>query len=344
MRKWSGKLARLDVGLSARLLAIASIFLLSFLTFNILFKASGPNDYFKEIIAALIGTILAAVITTLLLRSQSQGEELKERNVEVFSKKLTAYESFLDATLTHLNDNSISDAEAHDLRRLVYKMALFSSEATIEVVSRYVRCMYVRDDEGNLQEVISAFRTELALENVDELSTSDLSAVDTLLRSDAARSNVETTKSFLVEFGQALAKAIARFDSAVLADAAAEFANAYPHDDGLAINGTLASGSTFYAHMSYSDKDDTVTVIEAFIDFDHLPIKKRKAITAFALALGFQLDPNDPEDVSPSLMATPDLDATESDEGDEGERIWTVQEIAKALVEIEHKIPAKKVG
>lgn len=340
MKKWADIFARLDVGLSARLIAIASIFLLSVLTFNILFAASGPNEYFKEILAALIGTILAAVVTTLLLRSQSQGEELKERNVEVFSRKVSAYESFLDAALTHLNDNSISDGEAHDLRRLVYKMALFSSESTIEVVSRYVRCMYVRDHEGDLREVISAFRTELALENVDELSTWDLDAVDTLLRSDVARSNVETTKSFLVEFGQALNKEISRLDSRFRTEAPEPTMTPYPFGDGASIDITLASGSTFYAHMPYLDEQDTVALIEAFIDFDHLPAKRRKTITKVALALGFQLDEDDPEDTSPALTANPDINALVSEKDDDGDRVWTVSEIATALVDIEHQLRA----
>ena len=67
----------------------------------------------------------------MLLRSQTQGEELKERNVEVFPKKVEAYEAFVELSLKLLDDHALCDDEARQLRRSVYKLSLFSSEDTV---------------------------------------------------------------------------------------------------------------------------------------------------------------------------------------------------------------------
>lgn len=95
-------------------LAYATIVLIAaatFLTFNVLFSASTDGDYPREILAALVGTLMAAVITTLLLRHQSAGEEAKERNVEVFKQKIAAYDSFIESSLDFLADRELTAEE-----------------------------------------------------------------------------------------------------------------------------------------------------------------------------------------------------------------------------------------
>jgi hypothetical protein len=241
-------LSRLRQG--SQLALIAAIFFLSFLTFNILFKATAADNYFQEIIAALIGTILAAVITTMLLRSQTKGEELKDRNVEVFRKKVEAYEGFLDQVLEHLQDWQLTDKEVQQLRRSVYRLSLFSSEDTVITVTNFVRGQYLQDKDCNLSEVISAFRRELALENVDELATWDMDAVDFLLRADSADA-VGVTHTRLAAFRDALREKVIAIDPRIAREMKTDELEGV--GDGLSFDIKMASGVSFGISSAYTD-------------------------------------------------------------------------------------------
>src|SRR5687767_8988330 len=105
-------------------IVIFVIFLTTFVTFNILFDAASRQNYFKEILAALIGTILAAVVTTMLLKSQTRGQELKERNVEVFRSKLRVYDQFISRAVDALNDEKLAPGEVRELKKLAYQISL----------------------------------------------------------------------------------------------------------------------------------------------------------------------------------------------------------------------------
>lgn len=329
------KFRDIDAGLSVRLLIIATIFLLSFLTFNVLFKASATDDYFKEIIAALIGTILAAVVTTLLLKSQSQGEELKERNVAVFHRKVEAYEAFLDRVLAHLSDHKVSDEEAHDLRRLVYKMALFSSEDTIVAVSRYVRCKFVEDGEADLSEIVSAFRVELALENVDELSTADLEAVNLLLENPRSRENVETTRQFLQEFAVAFKKALLKYDLPILLDDDANDLAIDGYGDGVFTSLVLSSGANFDLDMTYLAEPDAVTTITAMYNLTDVDAAQAKRIEAAAIQEGFLVDHDEEDGHYPLINVDPSVRARKSVREEGGETIWNLKKLVSAVAKIE---------
>lgn len=163
--------------------ATTLLMLISFVVLHNLYQAAATTNYFVEIIAALMGAIVTIVITAMLLSAQSKGEELKDRNVEVFKKKVAAYEAFIDKAMEFLNDWKIDENEAIELRAKAYKLALFSSDTTMETVVRFLRHQCFEDNPNtNIGEVVAAFRSELEL--ADALGTYDLSALDGLLRTE----------------------------------------------------------------------------------------------------------------------------------------------------------------
>lgn len=260
-------------GPAAQLTLIAAIFVFSFLTFNILFRASEGDGYFQEIIAALIGTILAAVITTMLLRSQTKGEELRERNIEVFRKKVDAYEQFLDQALKHTEDWELSDNEVHQLRRSVYRLSLFSSEETIDTVTKFVRAQYVQDDNCDISDLISSFRKELALENVDELAGWDMEAVDTFLQTSDRSSLKDVQITFKKFISNALDEITDRGAEYIVEGM--ELSDTFGSGNSICSELQCPSGISYNLKMSYSDDEYGVRLVEGFLNGGEMAHKAR---------------------------------------------------------------------
>ncbi len=320
-----------------QLALIAAIFFLSFITFNILFRATAGDSYFNEIIAALIGTILAAVVTTMLLRSQTQGEELKERNVEVFRKKVDAYEAFVELSLKLLDDHDLSNDDARQLRRSVYKLSLFSSEDTVATVSRFVRAQFVQDDEYAFSDVISAFRKELALERVGELADLDLDVVDDLLRHRGSRAHIEAAQATLISFAEKLFEELTAQQPDIFEGAAFDEAQGLGH--GSFVNLVCASGVQVGFSIDYDAESDEGQIIEAGLDLEELAAKRGAAVRKLAFSLGFE-EESDEETANepgfPVALVNPFKD-TRSQGIIDGRRVWSIDEFAKALVQIERE-------
>lgn len=126
---------------------ISLIFIFSFTTFNLLFSTSEPGSYYQNIISALIGTLLTVIITALLLKKQVKSEGLKSQNIEVFKKKVENYENFTRLMVKAFEDYKLDEGEVQELGNSVYNLALFSSEKTIEVLSRFIRSQIINDEE-----------------------------------------------------------------------------------------------------------------------------------------------------------------------------------------------------
>lgn len=323
-----------NLGPGRQLTLIAAIFFLSFVTFNILFQATTGDNYFREIIAALIGTILAAVITTMLLRSQTRGEELKERNVEVFRKKVEVYEQFLDQTLGVMEDSELSDEEIQKLRRSIYRLSLFSSEDTIATATNFLRAQYVQDCECELREVITAFRRELALENVDELASWDMEAVETLLRADDP-STLAAIRSALGAFKDAVSDALTKKDRVL----AKSMKMTDPEGLGNSISFDLTTpvGITYGLSLDYTDDPQERQFVEGYLDAQAVPKNRKKNVLKLALSLGFE-DAEDEDSQEVELLPTLLIDPKpghRSGEFHEERRVWTIDEFADVVLSIE---------
>ena len=180
---------------------IVLMFLLSFITFKNIFSQTKGGDYFQEVIAALIGTLLTIVITFILLKQQTKTEELKEQNVEVFKKRIERYEEMIKLLVDVREDGKVDEQEAKLLMKSIYSLALVSSEDTIFTLSQYVESIVFEDENESdvgLSDVIACFRGELKLEGIDEFSA-DLEAVETLLASGFDKTEFTQIKEHLLD-------------------------------------------------------------------------------------------------------------------------------------------------
>ena len=176
------------------------MFLLSFITFKNIFSQTQGGDYFQEVIAALIGTLLTIIITFILLKQQTKTEELKEQNVEVFKKRIERYEEMIKLLVDVREDGKVDEQEAKLLMKSIYSLALVSSEDTIFTLAQYVESIIFEDENENdvgLTDVIACFRGELKLEGIDEFSD-DLEAVETLLATGFDKTEFNQIKKHLL--------------------------------------------------------------------------------------------------------------------------------------------------
>ncbi len=96
------------------------------------------KDLWFESSCVVIGTILTAVVTLLLLNGQSEKEEQKERNSKVFEEKLNIYKEFLGKLCDVVKDKNISDEESVELQFQVAQIAMHTKQERIKEISKNV--------------------------------------------------------------------------------------------------------------------------------------------------------------------------------------------------------------
>ena len=93
------------------------------------------KDLWFQSSCVIIGTIVTAVITLLLLNGQSDKEEEKERNAKVFEEKLAIYKEFLNTLCRIVKDGEITDEEFVELQFQVAQIAMHTDKAHVDKIS-----------------------------------------------------------------------------------------------------------------------------------------------------------------------------------------------------------------
>lgn len=101
------------------------------------------NGAIAAIISASISVLLTASVTSELIKSQSDSEEIKEQNIRVFEKKITIYQEFLEKLHKIVSKGKISEDDVNEL--------LFQ----ISYVSMHAKPDHVKQVFLKLQESIS---------------------------------------------------------------------------------------------------------------------------------------------------------------------------------------------
>lgn len=87
------------------------------IAFGIIPLENLPSQFY----GALVGTVITAIITILLLQGQTQTEENKERNVKVFEKKSEVFNDFIEQLWEIWEDRTVSLDELNILIKIVAK-------------------------------------------------------------------------------------------------------------------------------------------------------------------------------------------------------------------------------
>ena len=101
-----------------------------------------------QILSALAGAVVAAIITLFLLLGQTSSEEKKERNTKVFEEKLRIYQVFLQKLCDVVKDMKIDSSEEIELEFQVAYIAMHTSTESIDTISEKVKEIIVNIKEG----------------------------------------------------------------------------------------------------------------------------------------------------------------------------------------------------
>ena len=106
------------------------------------------SDASSQILSALAGAVVAAIITLFLLLGQTSSEEKKEKNTKVFEERLRIYKEFLQKLCDVVKDMKIEPAEEIELEFQVAYIAMHTSTESIDTISEKVKEIIVKIKNG----------------------------------------------------------------------------------------------------------------------------------------------------------------------------------------------------
>jgi len=118
------------------------------------FFQSAQSTYTQEILSACLGTMMVAVITTILLKAQSSTEVQRDKSLGIFQHKLHLYSSFLDFVYDMIQDGRIEQSELNALAKWLTRIALVADALTLMEVTHFVDqcCEYKKFKYEDLSE------------------------------------------------------------------------------------------------------------------------------------------------------------------------------------------------
>lgn len=163
-----------------KIIAITVVLTVLACVFAVYLRLFTGKELWYEMFAAMLGTIITAIITMILLRGQSDTDIERERAAKIFEEKLRIYEEFLHTLCDVIKDHSLSDEEKIRLEFQTSYVAMHCDSKYIATVSSAVRELieYECPDEekmenlagksnspdpllDNLFAVVEAFRKDL---------------------------------------------------------------------------------------------------------------------------------------------------------------------------------------
>ena len=110
---------------------------LAFVGFHLLYNAS-ISEYAKEFVAGCLGALITIAATAALLKSQTDGEVIREQLANMFQLKLAMYSDFI----LHLNkthaDDKLTSKELDSIIDWAIKLSLVASPEMIEALNAYL--------------------------------------------------------------------------------------------------------------------------------------------------------------------------------------------------------------
>lgn len=168
------------------IISFTIVFLITAVTFEIFELASLPGQFF----GTLLGVVITAIITVLLLQGQTKSEETRERHIMVFEKKQEIYFEFLnklntilqkDSLALHLTKDKVRQNEVHNLHDLLFEFGYLQMHTSAETFDK------ILDYVGNLMQESKMVKSidENAIEDLERyysVLTTDFFAIVSLLQ------------------------------------------------------------------------------------------------------------------------------------------------------------------
>lgn len=147
-------------------IVISIIALTVIIALSLATKLFSSHDFSYETICAVIGVILTAVVTGVLLNGQTKQEEIKEKKSKRYEKKLQIYQTFLQKLCDVIKDRKITDEEVVELYFQVSYLAMHSEAANVKRISESIKTIVEQKSDavdfiGPLFEIVKILKSEL---------------------------------------------------------------------------------------------------------------------------------------------------------------------------------------
>lgn len=110
--------------------------LIVFCGIAVLFKVFSLEDLPASFVGAALGAIITGVVTTILLKAQSQAEEIKERNSKVFEQKSTIFQEYIRKVWKIWENHKVTAEEFQELTSDYYsKLMIYLRDKSINEIS-----------------------------------------------------------------------------------------------------------------------------------------------------------------------------------------------------------------
>ena len=163
------------------------------------------QDFPARLMAAILGVVITATITVVLLDGQSKKEQTAKRNSKVFEEKLKIYQDFLTTLYDVVKDRKLTEDEKLLLEFKTSLVAMHCKPKNLDSVSAAVRnvisSVCPSDEEkkqksqgnipllGSLLGVVEALKIDLYNVDVEKDGNMDDNNLDKMLFSSAIKTN-----------------------------------------------------------------------------------------------------------------------------------------------------------
>ena len=128
--------------------------LMVFCGIAVLFKVFSIEALPASFVGAALGAIITGVVTTILLKAQSQAEEIKERNSKVFEQKSAIFQEYIKNTWEIWENHRVSAEEFQRLTSDYYsKLMIYLQDDSIIKISDCLSIIgdYIDKEDVNLE-------------------------------------------------------------------------------------------------------------------------------------------------------------------------------------------------
>lgn len=122
-----------------KIITITAVLVVLACFFAIYLRLFTEKELWYEMFAAVLGVIITAIITMILLRGQSDNDVERERAAKIFEEKLKIYQDYLHTLCDVIKDHSLSDEEKIRLEFQTSYVAMHCNSKYIATVSNAVK-------------------------------------------------------------------------------------------------------------------------------------------------------------------------------------------------------------
>lgn len=164
------------------------ILAISFVVFGILYNYTEQDSFYQNIISILIGTVLTAVILSSLLNRQSESDQNKEQNVELFKKKVEKYEKLITLLVNLHSDRKIDLNDMLAIKQAIYEVSLFCGKNTLSSISDFLKQSTIggvnEENRISILDITIQMRNEFKLDELEVFDREDILPIDLILKSN----------------------------------------------------------------------------------------------------------------------------------------------------------------